>query len=482
MMVYDYVRGHWGEAPLAYASSYYARYPKVALGHWPPLFYTVQTVWYGIVGEGIAQAHFLNLSIALALAGLGFESLRRYFGAAATLMAIAFLMSAPVAVAASVLVLSDGLVCLLCWLCCLLWWRALDSGRARDWCWLSVCLAAAILTKGNAWVLLGAVPLATWMAGESAALRRPGLWLSLGGAAALATPFYWWAQVLSTGYPISGVARSAEWEVLLGRLGLLRHFLYTLPWTFWPLAIAGAYLGSRKPQGPVRRLWSYSAALTLALLGFLGVTGLSYEDRVFLPLFPALAIYLLMTMEALRARSRWTLAMVGVFLLAIRPEAHYRTVEAFAAVAGAIPLRPGGVSVLIASDSLGEGSLVAQRLVLDEQREGVVLRASKLLSEQGWGGQGFRETVRSDAALSTLLEETPVHFVVIDSACVRPYAQRLRRLAEAERWILLERRTRSGRSVEVYEHPRTQAKRIEKIQFNLGPWHGGRAVAFEAVR
>ena len=38
VMAYDYPRTAFGSDPLAFAQSYYVRYPKVANGHWPPFY------------------------------------------------------------------------------------------------------------------------------------------------------------------------------------------------------------------------------------------------------------------------------------------------------------------------------------------------------------------------------------------------------------------------------------------------------------
>src|ERR1700737_1922031 len=45
LMVHDYIaQMHWF-SPTQFAEDYYAHYPKVAMGHWPPLLYVVQGAW-----------------------------------------------------------------------------------------------------------------------------------------------------------------------------------------------------------------------------------------------------------------------------------------------------------------------------------------------------------------------------------------------------------------------------------------------------
>src|SRR5689334_16872386 len=44
--VLDYVTTALGSNPVSFAESYYAHYPKFALGHWPPLFYGLEALWF----------------------------------------------------------------------------------------------------------------------------------------------------------------------------------------------------------------------------------------------------------------------------------------------------------------------------------------------------------------------------------------------------------------------------------------------------
>src|SRR5579864_989864 len=45
LMVHDYIRDGLPASPLGYARRYYEHYPKVAIGHWPPVFYILQAAW-----------------------------------------------------------------------------------------------------------------------------------------------------------------------------------------------------------------------------------------------------------------------------------------------------------------------------------------------------------------------------------------------------------------------------------------------------
>jgi hypothetical protein len=45
LMVRDYIAAGMPGPPLRYAQAYYSHYPKVGLGHWPPVFYAVEAAW-----------------------------------------------------------------------------------------------------------------------------------------------------------------------------------------------------------------------------------------------------------------------------------------------------------------------------------------------------------------------------------------------------------------------------------------------------
>src|SRR5258705_5496858 len=45
LMVRDYIAGMDYTDPMTFARNYYAHYPKVAIGHWPPFLYLIQGLW-----------------------------------------------------------------------------------------------------------------------------------------------------------------------------------------------------------------------------------------------------------------------------------------------------------------------------------------------------------------------------------------------------------------------------------------------------
>jgi hypothetical protein len=51
LLVHDYLTQGLGQNPLNFARSYYAHFPKVAIGRWPPLFHGTEALWMLVFGR-----------------------------------------------------------------------------------------------------------------------------------------------------------------------------------------------------------------------------------------------------------------------------------------------------------------------------------------------------------------------------------------------------------------------------------------------
>ena len=76
----DYCKNAFGTNPVAFAESYYAHYPKVAFGHWPPVFYVLEALWFGVFGATTLSAMLLVGSIAAAASLVLFFRLQQLQG------------------------------------------------------------------------------------------------------------------------------------------------------------------------------------------------------------------------------------------------------------------------------------------------------------------------------------------------------------------------------------------------------------------
>lgn len=461
MMVYDYVRGHLGENPMAFAEQYYARYPKVALGHWPPGYYVVQTAWFGLVGAGVWQAHALNWALALGFVVTWWWALRGVLGGPLALGSGAWLLSLPVLHRCAEFVLSDWGAVLGAWVAGAIW----VSGR-----WPLGLVAAAglaILTKGNAWMILPALVLAPVLCGE----WKKAPWREVVGIFVLSAPFYFWVKASGLSYPLRNMTESDLMAALPKRWLLMRSIWDAAPWMFWAVGAVGFIVGAWYARGLARRWWAYSASFVGATLAFLLISGLSYEDRAVALALPFVGVL------ALLPAVIWP-GKLGVGILALlclpRGALEVGTVKGFRGVAAALPAEIR--SMLVVSDSVGEGAMVAHVLESDARREKVVLRGSRILSQQSWNSRHLTMRYRSAEEIRAVLDSIPVQIVLLDSTNARPYAEQIRELSKG--WSLLERRRSGARVLEVFAIPGNEGKPLRPFRMELGLERGGREIVF----
>ena len=68
-------------APMVpFAADYYVHYPKVAIGHWPPVFYFVQGVWFLLLGVSRSSILLLIALISSLVSVTLFTVVRKEFG------------------------------------------------------------------------------------------------------------------------------------------------------------------------------------------------------------------------------------------------------------------------------------------------------------------------------------------------------------------------------------------------------------------
>src|SRR5579859_5632961 len=80
LMIRDYIVQGIPGKPLAFAKNYYLHYPKVAFGHWPPVFHVLQAAWMLVFGISRTSVLCLMLTIAALLGATLYEVVKRSFG------------------------------------------------------------------------------------------------------------------------------------------------------------------------------------------------------------------------------------------------------------------------------------------------------------------------------------------------------------------------------------------------------------------
>jgi hypothetical protein len=69
----------------------------------------------------------------------------------------------------------------------------------------------------------------------------------------------------------------------------------------------------------------------------------------------------------------------------------------------------------VSSDANGEGAFISEVAMRDKRPNHIVLRASKLLGDESWGGDHYESRFSDAISVQRLLDQIPVSSVVIDN-------------------------------------------------------------------
>jgi hypothetical protein len=424
--VLDYITTARGSNPVSFAESYYARYPKFALGHWPPMFYGIEAVWFAMFGATPLNAMLL-IGIVTAITGVViFLRLNRLYGPLTAILSSSVFLWLPVVRTNLLTLMPDivaGLFALLAILalsdCCRLGSR---------WKWMAFALwaSAAILTKESALSLLICAPVVLGFFGRRMPVAAGRVWryatvvlVALAGLAAVySVTGVWTLRNLSVATNIM-----RPWP----QLQLLGFFFGGGSVLFLLIAFygVGGALKNWKTLAETDRGLHVGVAflvLVITLLTQLTVRDMA-ESRYF---FVAFLVSVILFAEGLqrlldRARKRFpeagtvTLGLaVAVLCVLTTPAAPVSQRTGYAAIARSIPHDSLGPVILISSDQSGEGALIADRLIDDPAKTGVVLRASKVLEDSDWMGRNVTLLMNSAAEVRAFLQSVPVNYIVLD--------------------------------------------------------------------
>lgn len=430
VMVREYLAGLAPEPPLRFAAEYYAHYPKVALGHWPPGFYVLQAGWTLPFSSSRVSVLLLMAALTAALATTLFVALRGEVGGLIAAAAAALLVALPIVQKATGMVMAEIPLALLCFWAILSFGRFLDSGRARDAVLCGVASAAAILTKGNAFAIAVAAPVALVLARRWERLARPASWASIALVAALCAPWYvltarMTADNFAAGRPtieygLAALRLYTPHLVLAGGLGLA---------LLAAIGLADAVVRPWRRRA-LRGKWAAAAALLFATWAFHCVMPSSREPRHMVMAAPALMMFVAAGMDvAARWASRggphsraWQGAVIAASAALFAGNGFAVPAKAwsgFSAAVDALLRSPAGGSstILIVSDVRGEGMFISEIAMREPRPHRRVLRASKVMAQSGWNGEGYRLLYHSDPEVLAYLEQG-TEAIVLDTSGV----------------------------------------------------------------
>jgi len=427
LMVRDYIAQGFPSSPTAFAQSYYAHYPKVGLGHWPPVFYVAEALWMLMFGDSIASVLVLMAVItALIAATIFYLVMEEWQAPLAGLACGAIFLFLPVVQQYTSTVMVDtGLALLVLW-AAVRWGRFLDSGRARDIIWFGALASLAVLTKGDGVELILLPPISIILTRRFAILRNGALWLTAASSGFVCLPWMLLTrQFVTPGFQYPwGLAYAARAAQFFGI-----HLLTTIGLVLTLLFLAGLApkLVPALRFGGINGRWASLISVVFAVLILHCFVPSGLNDRYLIAAIPAVLLFAIsggLTLITVVARRnptpRLADAVALVLLTLILATVFYiprKQSYGFRKAAASLENNPlyRNQVILCASEAFGEGMLITEMAARDRPRPGhVILRAGRVLASSDWNNRHYRSRFSSPQAVMAYLTAIPVGVLVLD--------------------------------------------------------------------
>lgn len=423
LMVRDYLAGpFWsGTHPMRYAEDYYDRFPKVAIGHYPPGFYVIEGLWL-LPSRSHTAALLLPAFLTALTAWIIFMTGRKLMNFPAALAVSVIFPLMNLVQTYTAIVMSDMLLVIWCLLATLAFSRFLATGFARWSLAFGFLAAAAILTKGSGLLLALVPPVAILLTARFRILLAPKLWLAPVPVLLLAVPWL----VMTTHITSEGMSAAPLNEYFLQAIPYYSsHMVSVLGIALMILAIVAVGLGVksfRREKGlPATEaaLWG----LVVAVFFFYCAVPSGLDERYLLPVIPPMLMLGFAALDRIASQVRdrvpaiSPISIVAALALLVGWEAfgspgkmftgHTQVVDAL------LEKSDKPLNLLICSDARGEGALVAAAALIAPDRI-VVQRGTKLLSSSDWLGRGYAENFANENEMLEILKESEITHVVVD--------------------------------------------------------------------
>ncbi len=434
LMVRQYITAPHPGAPVPFAQDYYAHYPKVAFGHWPPLLYVVQAVWMSLFSPARAS---LLLELALTTTVLAYSVFsqariwlaRRPYGTAASVFAGLLVVCIPLIQTYTDEEMSETLLALTCFWSAIYFVRYLDSGRWQDNCLFGVLFALAVLTKGSGWLLTLVPPIALLLTRKLRLLLRPPFWLAALIVGATCIPWQLMTMhLVEEGW--EGGSRPSVQYTVAALSGFSVRMLQVVGPALLLLAVLGIFAKILLPmfKRPVASAPAVMFSLILADWLFHSLVPAGVEDRKLIMALPALVLFVLAGAVWLAGRlpvpaplRKWRLPVIGALsgivfcahTFAIPHEKHEGYIEAARYIESDPTLRKA--TILVSSESSGEGPFIAEIAMRQPHPAGVILRATKVLAHVSFDGDIYQQLFPDAESVFNYLRQRHVQLVVLDT-------------------------------------------------------------------
>ncbi len=150
IMIADYLKQPLGTHPMQFAEAFYRQYPKVAVGHWPPMYHALLGSWLWLFGISPQVLLAFAATISMLTALLLFCAARRWLHWGAALLVALLYVSIPKVQVYSASIMTENLIALFSF-CAVLSYASYcrNNFSTRYAVLFGVFASAAILYKGG---------------------------------------------------------------------------------------------------------------------------------------------------------------------------------------------------------------------------------------------------------------------------------------------------------------------------------------------
>ena len=470
LLIHDYLIGGLRN-PGSYLRDFHSHYPMVGIGHWGPVYDTVEAVWMLLFGISRPSMLVLSALITAAIATITFTVVAHRSGRLIGLLVALALVLCPITQEGMTEVMLDAPVTLVCLLSMLAYARYLDSGRSRYAALFGLLAGSGMLIKGNA-AALALLPAFTVLIGRRFdLLRTPSFWLPLPIAGALAVPWYWFTYELiapgfryTWGWHYVTVAVSNNSAVLLDAVGPL----------LLAAGIAGFVAVAFAPRNRMADPGTVCAAALFASVWlFQSTVPAAVQDRYLEPALPPILVLAGVMLGRIpdwfRYRvPKFTGALIALFgMIWIVPRAataehklQVGLIEAARQTWANVPAN-NRVALIIAGAG-SEGAAVAELAMHDPARPSLyAIRGTRLLGAGGYNAADYQPRFHTPEQVMAAIDEYRVPLVLFradesgsDFANITEYGH-IQQIAEVrrrypDRWETLYESDASGAKVALY--------------------------------
>jgi hypothetical protein len=430
LMIRDFLLSGDYTSPMAYALRYYAHYPAVALGHWPPGFYVIEALWVMVFGPSRVGLLVLDQLFAAVSATLVTRLARERLGWGLSIFAGSLFLIIPVTRSAIGLTAPEMLMCALVVIAAFIYAAYLDAPSVRRGALFGVVAAAAMLVKSNAF-LLGLIPPLMLLATRRwALLKTLSFWVPLLVVGIIVGP--WQVLTLGSAPPMMGDGGIVG-AVTAGVPTLYNQMIYVFGKVVLPIAAVCVVLAAQQWRSYSTR-WRVIIVLAVATVLFHLLIGAGLELRYMITAMPAVVLMVAVLVDVIRrgVGARWPLASrvvaVGACAVVIvgcvipprgwARRTHYNPAGidlAAEAVMREIGVQPA--AMLVSSQDYKEVAFVAEIAMREPNRpHHYVVRGHKAFASTDWFGKNLEQTTRDETQMAAYLDTVPIRYVVIDTA------------------------------------------------------------------